>query len=158
MVYHKYPHDYVLQNEVALRGGLFDAGCREVGCMRLAVWDWRCEAGCCGVGCVRLAVWSTLCEAGCVRLACMCEVGCVRLTVWGGLCQGHTRQTVVCHHANVCLWWLMVICQSRPHYILKTKRLLVKPQCKQCSHSDANEPIKKYKNVLSSEIALDIVH
>ena len=32
-------------------------------------------------------------------------------------CQGHTRQTVVCHHAYVCLSWLMVICQSRPHYI-----------------------------------------
>ena len=31
--------------------------------------------------------------------------------------QGHTRQTVVCHHACVCLSWLMVICQSRPHYI-----------------------------------------
>ena len=33
------------------------------------------------------------------------------------LCQGHTRQTVLCHHAYVCLSWLMVICQSRPHYI-----------------------------------------
>ena len=33
------------------------------------------------------------------------------------LCQGHTRQTVVFHLAYVCLSWLMVICQSRPHYI-----------------------------------------
>ena len=30
--------------------------------------------------------------------------------------QAHTRQTVVCHHAYVCLSLLMVICQSRPHY------------------------------------------
>ena len=37
------------------------------------------------------------------------------------LCQGHTRQTVVCHHAYVCLSWLMVICQSRPHYISENR-------------------------------------
>ena len=32
-------------------------------------------------------------------------------------CINFMMQTVVCHHANVCLSRLMVIFQSRPHYI-----------------------------------------
>ena len=47
------------------------------------------------------------------------------------LWQGHTRQTVVCHHAYVCLSRLMVICQSRPHYISENQTSAFKPQCKQ---------------------------
>ena len=72
-------------------------------------------------GCVR---WPGFALMVCSRLVIdVILLDCASTKVWHTLattlelCQGHTRQTVVCHHAYVCLSWLVVICQSRPHYI-----------------------------------------